>query len=322
MSEETKQYYLVADRTGSGVEESLTATSREEAERLAIEWIEDGDWSSEVDELREDEIARCKSIDLPIELFPAVRCINPEAKGADRRFVDNDGEIYTVSEDGELLDSEGLAVDIGRDDPETEDELALRGEGIDLYGEYEDIAPDCPVEEQDWDFVCVTEMGAEFGSHSLGGTAFVHGEVCRNTGVYRDIYDPGSQRNPDDPLSVTTYREPDQRSIKWVIEEHKNDRGFIPEWLVDHIATLDREAWEQIVDDPAELGERFWELEVEELLEEAKSVSDDIYNKLLDADIMSYSHISEIEDAVSEFREEIAQAKEEEQKSEDEGVKL
>jgi hypothetical protein len=320
LSKETKQYYIVADRTGGGVEDSLTATSQEEAERLATDWIEDGEWGSEGVELREGEIARCETIALPIELFPAVRCINPEAEGADRRFEDNDGNIYTVSEDGELLDSSGEVVNIDRRDPETQDELPLADEGIDLWGKYEAEEPDCPVEEQDWDFVSVTEMGAEFGAHSLGGTVLVHGEVCRNTGVYRDIYDPGVQRNADEPLGITTYREPDQRSIKWIIEEHENDRGFIPEWLVDHIATLDREVWAQIVDDPAELGERYWELEVEELLEEVKDVSDDIYNTLLDADIMSYSHIDEIKDAVAEFREEIEQVEEEEQESE--SVKL
>ena len=60
-------------------------------------------------------------------------------------------------------------------------------------------------------------------------------EVCRNTGIYRDTFDPGWQRNPGEPIKVVTFHPRDEASEEFIREYHEDEDGEIPEWLADYL---------------------------------------------------------------------------------------
>ncbi len=256
-----KPNYRIYDRTGSGVTHDIDAETLDEAIEAGREWIEGGDWSGSD---HDDVIARCRSIELECKVGEIVYrparpslsvallaslladptwddrcwqvCVSPETvetvipllrseTGGDwtGTETDTDGDVWL-----RWQAPDEAATEIDEDATDAEDKH-------DCAGTYTDPEPDCPVDEG-WDFVSTGNAGLdEWGCRSHGGTGMTHYEVCRNTGVYRDTFDPGCQRNPDEPTETVTYRERDAASEAYVVEHHTDSDGFLPEWLATYL---------------------------------------------------------------------------------------
>lgn len=190
-----KANYRIYDRTGGGVTEDIYAETLEDAITAGREWIEEGDWSG------------------------GLRDPDPGIVGW-RRTIELECEVGEI-----IYDAAG----------EIDEDATDAAERHDCSGSYSDDEPDCPVDEG-WDFVDTATAGLDdFGCRSHGGTAMTHYAVCRNTGIYRDTYGPGSQRNPDEPLEIVTYRERDEASETYIVHRHTDDDGYIPPWLAEYL---------------------------------------------------------------------------------------
>lgn len=262
--------YRIYDRTGGGVTEDIHADSLEDAIQQGRDWIEGGDWDGgDRPDKGRGVIAVCRTIELECEVGPIIYGPDEDAPAeletlaqysldrqpSGRLYSYMTAADYAVGEADALMrempaalgtvevsaipDDDGdhlIIVTPGPDWPTVEDEEATRdADTHDCSGSYSDDEPECPV-EAGWDFVSTASAGLdEFGCYSHGGTAMTHYEVCRNTGIYRDTYDPGVQRNPDEALEVVTYRERDAASEAYIVERHTDDDGFIPDWLAEHL---------------------------------------------------------------------------------------
>ena len=255
--------YRIYDRTGGGSTEDITASSQKDAIAQGRDWIEGGEWGGD-HESDEDCIATCRRIELECEVGPIIyRPVQPEttaeieqltissvqwcdaqwqvavaaahATAAITLLTAETGGAWTASpvdSDGDVWLAWAPPADVATEEDEEGTEAADR---CDCSGTYSDPEPDCPVDEG-WDFVGTDTAGlAEFGCRSHGGTGMTCYAVCRNTGIYRDTYDPGSQRNPGQPLEVTTYRVGDEWSEAYIVDHHESDDGYIPGWLATHL---------------------------------------------------------------------------------------
>jgi hypothetical protein len=252
--------YRIYDRTGGGVTCDIYADSLEDAAEQGRDWIEDGDWTGENDNESEG-FAMCRTIKLKCEVGPIL--YRSEEPNIIKACIDWDYEpvgehvIWTPPTDVRL---------------EIDEDATDNADKHDCSGEYSDPEPECPVEEG-WNFINTNTAGFdEFGCLGHGGTAITHYEVCRNTGVYRDTYRPGVQRNSNEPLEIVTYRERDEKSEAWIKEKH-SDNGYLPEWMTEMLNIE---------------GDGFTKEEMEQSFldfatDEAQNVSHGIYQEAIEA---------------------------------------
>lgn len=191
--------YRIYDRTGGDVTNDIYAEDLAAAISAGRAWIEAGSWGS--------------------------------WGGGDSRNDEGFARQVTMDlecEVGPIIYTDGTIDEESTDDQDRED----------CSGTYTDDKPDCLVDEG-WDFVSIWDADMDdFGCRSIGGTGMKTYEVCRNTGVYRDSYTPGSQRNPDEPSEVITWRAADEQSLAYIREYHAEGDGNLPEWLTDYLEAL------------------------------------------------------------------------------------
>ena len=200
-STEPRANFRIYDLMSSGETRDIYAKSIEEARDLARAWIEAFDWADfiggDYDGSDDDDIIAIRRV------HSLDQCVGPIIYSAD-----------------------------GAEDVDATAEAPREK----CSGVYAEPAPKCPV-EAGWKFVTVDEADlSEFSMLSHGGTATTYYEVCKNTGIYRETYDPGIQRNENQPLEKITYRVRDEASEEYVRALHADADGNIPVWLEEYLA--------------------------------------------------------------------------------------
>jgi len=171
--------YRIMDRTGGGVTEDIEADTDAEAIERGRDWIEEGDWSEPW--YGDEELY--ETIDLPCVVAP---------------------HLYRIDEDGS-----GLDID------------AMQHAADDCTGRYSREQPECRESEEgehDWrtPFGLVGGIEENPGVWGHGGAGVSVTEVCALCGCYRTTHDPGSQRNPDEPIESVRFSPADESSSAWV----------------------------------------------------------------------------------------------------------
>lgn len=212
------KYQVVAE---GGGDTEIEASSIEEIEQLATEWMQDGDWGT----------PRSYAQVYITELMPeAERRAREWVRGhADDDEMDDEeleaafGAIFGRAPDAHDRE-QGLwsllvsAVDA--DGKETGQSWSIEV----IVGDDED-EPDC-VEGQEHDWQSPEWLGGcreNPGVWGIGGTQIASQTVCSLCGAYRNYTSESTPGNCPRTPSVTTYEVADERSEEWVKEMTEGD---------------------------------------------------------------------------------------------------